>query len=260
MNIKTNVCKNGDKIISVYDNDILISQQITNTAVLSDLPEQQAENKIIQVMNSKFFLPYYKQDFVEKCIAAGEYFDLQNLKAVGDYLDKNSVVIDIGANIGNHTLFFANECHVKKIYAFEPIRTVYDVLIENIKINKLEKIVDARCIGLSDVNSKASIKMYDLKNFGGTHIKENPEGEIELVKLDSLNIKEKIDLIKIDVEQMDYEVLCGAKETILRDKPIIYVESFDTEFPNTNTFLCELGYEIAQAFKACCEYIYTPSK
>ena len=261
MNIKIEHNADGDNIINVFDNnDKLISQQITNKNILSDIPKQKVTNKIVQVENSKFCLPYYQQDFVEEQISKGNYFDSGNLKIVCEYLNEDSVVIDIGANIGNHTLYFANERHVKKVYAFEPIKIVFDILKKNIKLNHLEKVVDARCIGLSNVNSKASIKMYDLKNFGGTHIKECPEGKIELVTLDSLNIKEQIDLIKIDVEQMDYEVVCGAENTILRDKPVIYIESFETEFPKTNDFLCSLGYEISETFKACSEYIYVPKK
>lgn len=55
-------------------------------------------------------------------------------------IDKGSIVIDIGANIGVFTLYAAI-CQAEKIYAFEPNKAAYDLLCENIKFNQIENKV-----------------------------------------------------------------------------------------------------------------------
>lgn len=54
-------------------------------------------------------------------------------------LGENKIVVDIGANIGNHTVFFANVCKAKKVYSFEPQEKVFEILKKNVEINKFNK-------------------------------------------------------------------------------------------------------------------------
>ena len=237
----------GNQILNIYFHGNLISQQIKKVHPDSEIPMPAEEEKILKVSNSLFYLPNYKDDLIQGIISGtNNYFSFGELKVMGSYLDKNSVVVDAGANIGNHTLYFANECNVKKIYAFEPVPYTYKILAKNIEINNLGERVEAICAGLSDKVTSGAIKTCDLKNLGGTNIMPYENGGMKLITLDSMKIKEKIDFIKIDVERMDYETLCGAKETILRDKPTIAIESFREEYAKTEPFLKDLGYEMAE--------------
>ena len=61
-------------------------------------------------------------------------------KAYGD-VDDNSTVIDIGANIGVYSIFAATTSKHTTIYAYEPMLSNFNVLLENIRINKLEKFI-----------------------------------------------------------------------------------------------------------------------
>ena len=49
------------------------------------------------------------------------------------------VVFDIGANIGNHTVYFAKHTEARKIYSFEPFKMNFDRLVENVKDNKFRE-------------------------------------------------------------------------------------------------------------------------
>lgn len=68
--------------------------------------------------------------------------------------------------------------------------------------------------------------------------------EVKIKTLDSFNIKEKIDLIKIDVEGFEYFALSGGIQTIKKNKPVILIEEHN--YGNSKVFklLMELGYKI----------------
>ena len=251
--------KGNKKTKIVYDDGSISVKHDSGSNVTNIGSQFDKETKIATVLNSKIYLPNYKVDLIQGCIARGTYFDLNHLKKMSKYLNEDSVVIDCGANIGNHTLYFANECNVRKIYAFEPVPTTYKILQKNIKLNNLENVVEAKNIGLSNEISKGAIESYNLSNIGGTRLCKMDNGDIDFLTIDSLNIKEKIDLIKIDVEGMDYLVLQGAENTIRKNMPVINIESFESEYKQSKVFLSELGYELAEELSIC-EYIYIPAK
>ena len=80
-----------------------------------------------------------------------------------------------------------------------------------------------------------------------------------MVKFDSLNIQEKIDLIKIDVEGAEVEVLEGAIETIKKYKPVIVVESFNRK-NECDYILCNLGYKLKDIIREGEDYVYTTER
>jgi len=258
----------GFQKTTVYDGNMkLISEQVSQTnqalatgyQILNSDIKLDKKRKIVQVRNSTFYIPNYKKDLIQGCILDGNYFDIMNLDKMGKFLNKDSVVLDIGANIGNHTLYFANECHVKKIYSFEPITETFKILKKNIKLNNLEDRVTIQNVGLSNENTTGAIASFDEYNIGGTRLKHDNDGDIKLITVDSLNIKEKIDFIKIDVEAMDDKVVLGAAETIRKNLPVIAIESFAEEWEITKPFLEKLGYKVEEEL-SCCEYILTPKK
>ena len=97
-----------------------------------------------QPLKSIFYLPYVKKDFIQQLIyRKKQYFEQENLDyickkwengLIGHTL-KNSSVLDVGANIGNHTLYYLNECHAKSAYCFEPVPDTFRILSKNIEIN-----------------------------------------------------------------------------------------------------------------------------
>ena len=68
---------------------------------------------------------------------------------------------------------------------------------------------------------------------------------------------EKIDLIKIDVEGFEFEVLCGAKETIEKYKPVIVIEVFKKNKIRLNEW-CKINNYIVESLKAE-DYLLLPS-
>lgn len=212
---------------------------------------------------TKFYLPLLTLkdgkvggEFNQRLIFKTEdYFDVNELRRLKEkrYVRENMNVLDIGANIGNHTLFFANECKVNHIYSFEPIAETYSILCKNVEINALKQ-VSLHNIALGQKKSSVSIKYFNADNYGNTSLQYG--GDIECYALDELSIDEKIDFIKIDVEGFENEVLLGGVKLIKRDKPAIYVEIFEENRSTVENTLDSLGYKLIE--KRYDDYLFMP--
>lgn len=178
-----------------------------------------------------FYLPNWRTDEIQKHILFSDrYYEDENLFFLKHFMgDKLScgTVLDIGANIGNHTLFFTLECGAAKVISFEPVRETYDILCQNISLNKLEDKVLAYNLGVGEKRCWAEKGNYDLENIGATRLSFCDTGTIEICAIDEMAIKDKITLIKIDVEGLEVQVLKGAIHTIVREHPYIMIEAWE---------------------------------
>lgn len=144
---------------------------------------------------------------------------------------KESIVIDIGMNAGFATLFFAQKDSVKKVYAFEPDRKMYEKAIENIALNARikDKIVTAN-VACANEDKKEVYIVNPIESAGIAKKRENKSAvvkEIEVVCVDSAKAlgaiidnhygKEKI-LMKCDCEGAEYEIFYRLEEMGYFDK------------------------------------------
>ncbi|CAO1668270.1 hypothetical protein NYA30BAC_03667 [Halomonas sp. NYA30] len=207
-----------------------------------------------------FYLPN-KNDHIQKMIIrTGTFYEVSMLEDMLDRFKKGSVIIDIGANIGNHTVFFSkflNACHV---IAFEPNIDTFNILAENIKINGVDEKVDAFNLGVADSDGKASVIFYDPNNIGMTKIGMSEEGEINVVKLDNFlkkNERKSVGMIKLDVEGMELDVLKGCKKLLNDSAPLLYVEAgSESDFNAVSEYLEGFGYKAVKRFNATPTYLF----
>lgn len=164
------------------------------------------------------------------------------------FLSEGSTVIEVGANIGAHTVYLASAVgQTGVIFAFEPQRLVFQTLCANLAINS---IANVHAFNAAAGRSSGSIIVPELdpntfQNFGGLSIQGYDIGnEVPVVSIDSLGL-ERCELIKVDVEGMEEEVLSGAAETIRKLRPVLYVENDRREkSPSLIRFIQGLGYRI----------------
>ncbi len=202
-------------------------------------------DNIFTIQNDvKMYLPC-KRDYVQtEIILNSQFYEHDELTKIHEFINPGMVFLDIGANVGNHSVYFAYILKARKVYSFEPVKLTASICRENIRLNGLEDIITLFEYGLGKEDSKAKI-IFDglsVNNLGGTTLEECETGAIEIKKLDNLKIPEKIDFMKIDVEGMEASVLLGAKDTILRDRPVLWVEIFDKNYENVNRILHSMGY------------------
>ena len=137
-------------------------------------------------------------------------------------------VIEVGANIGSHTVFLARQVGpTGQVIAFEPQRIVFQTLCANIALNSFRNVL-AYPMAVADEPGFVKIPELDPTreiNFGGLSIEGHQQGcTTRQVTLDQLN-EPDVKLIKIDVEGMELKVLKGAGETIKRCRPLLYLEN-----------------------------------
>jgi len=173
------------------------------------------------------------------------------------------IAIDCGANIGVHTVemgrFMYGWGHV---VAFEAQEKIYYALCGNIALNN--------CLNVNALNSAvgASQGVIDIPepnylipgSFGSVELQQSANNEfigqaldyqnrtirVDLVTLDSLGMQ-RVDLIKIDVEGMEEQVLHGAEQSILRCRPLIFMEVIKSDMAAIRDWLEQRGYRLFPA-------------
>ncbi|MFH1387618.1 MAG: FkbM family methyltransferase [bacterium] len=143
---------------------------------------------------------------------------------------KNITILDVGANIGWFSLYYAKALPGSQIYSFEPIANNYANILFNIKLNGLKNI-KAVNVGVSDhqgvatfycdqeITANASL----VKHSARKHLEEK---NVKLVTLDKYCGQNGIrpDLLKVDVEGAELFVFKGAKRILADHHPIVFAE------------------------------------
>lgn len=205
---------------------------------------------VIKQTDAGYVLYNPKDEYVGRSIEHYGDYQREELKLFSDYVKGGDTVLDIGANIGTHTLWFANRVGSKeggRVLAFEPQRLIYQTLCANMALNSV-LCVDCKHMGVGSAQKIIKVPVLDpdvKNNFGGLSIKEHEQGEdVAIVPIDHINLS-RCDFIKIDVEGMEPEVLMGGLKTIYEHKPVIYLE---VDRDENNKLIVEimtsLGYEI----------------
>lgn len=207
-----------------------------------------------------FYIPDVRDDLLQGIIAGHETYQEADLLFYirEKYIPREAVILDIGANIGNHTVFFAKECAAKKIYAFEPIEHMFRILERNVQLNHMERTVELyNCAVGNGEQRYASVSLRNPQNLGGTALKVDETGELPVVSIDSLQIDEPIAFVKIDVEGFEVSVLEGAEHTLKKHMPVIFVEAFPQNYDKVSRLLDSYGYRQTESLDDD-NYIFTP--
>jgi FkbM family methyltransferase len=154
---------------------------------------------------------------------------------------------DIGANVGHHSLYLSR--YAGMVHSFEPWPVVSQRITEKIELNNI-KNVRLHPVGLSD--SEGSFDFFASANgntgtgsFSSTSAtgRNQPVGTLKVERGDDYFSRAEItrvDVMKIDVEGWEPKVLAGLRQTIARDRPIIFMEYSQATDRNLSHGLQEL--------------------
>jgi len=188
--------------------------------------------------------------------------DLERMKK---YIKRGMTVLDIGANIGHHTVAFSAMVGAKgRVVSFEPQTEIFRVLSANCVINGCQNVSTFQsCVGDKPGTVKLYPVVYEKKtNFGALGVDpasmNGSDTKGERARIDTLdNLLSELehpltscDFIKIDVQSFELFVLKGAAETLKRLKPVLFLEiaphwmSKFYDYKEVYEFLWALGYKI----------------
>lgn len=180
----------------------------------------------------------------------GEYCPGES-RLFGKLVRPGMTVVEVGANIGVHTVHLAGLVGERgAVLAFEPQPVVFQLLCANVALNS---ILHVRCFQKGVAREAGSFRLPPLDyrqaaNFGNVSLQPAPPGEqgesVEAITLDCLQLP-RCDFIKIDVEGMEWDVLQGAAATIQQHHPLLYLECDEGESTALITaWLGKLGYRM----------------
>ena len=155
----------------------------------------------------------------------GEFSELE-AQLFSGLIKPGMLVVEVGANIGAHTMHLAQLVGENGgVVAFEPQRVIYQMLCANLALNGIEN-TDAKCLAVGAEPGEIVVPRVDYRsagNFGGISLGAGDGDVVEMIALDNLLLP-ACHMIKIDVEGMEKSVLDGARQTIARFRPYLYVE------------------------------------
>lgn len=189
------------------------------------------------------------------CLLAGNFYERYMLEDCQKFYNGGNV-IDVGANIGNHSVFFADMvADDSTVVCFECNPIAIDLLHVNLRSNCCDDRTRVMESAAGSVKGTAVLVAGSDQNLGAASVSTDvthsaSKNTVEVVALDdALNDLSAIDLIKVDVEGFELEVLKGAKEVLLSHKPTLYIELGTEEAKSTmDKFLAPIGYQAEVKF------------
>jgi len=169
--------------------------------------------------------------------------------ALLDYMkncQQPGVMVDIGGNIGNHSIYAAALLG-RDVVTFEPVAANYACLLKNIADNGLADKIRPIQMALGQVAGRARAVNLLATNCGAARLERASEGDIEVMRLDDYlpSFSAPVAIIKIDVEGMEADVLLGAKAVLEACSPVVFAESWGEAATQTLTAVMDgLGYRL----------------
>jgi len=214
-------------------------------------------------MNEHFRFAGHPYDYITSVMSGdypppkheGTFYAVDELEFIKSIANGGNA-LDIGANIGNHSVYFSKFLF-DKVFSFEANFKNFILLNQNKKFNGFDdnKLI-TQYAALSDGHyAYKSREIFG--NMGGSVILEGEGNEITK-KIDDFNLP-KIDFIKIDVEGHELKVLLGAVNLIEKDFPDIWLECIEklgTNFSEINSFLSSKNYMLVNEYSVMKHFKY----
>ena len=195
------------------------------------------------------------EDIIQKILMSGVFYEKDYLDLMKTHCPADATILDLGANIGNHTVYFSKFFNAKTIYAIEPLPRAYKMLLANIALNYCHN-VNVDHIGLAVGNRECigyPLTLYGKDNLGSTMLNPNPltdvdpgdiHDPVQVVRGDTLFKDIHVDFIKMDIEAMELVALEGLEETINRCRPAMFIEVVENNQADFATWVEKNRYTI----------------
>jgi FkbM family methyltransferase len=224
---------------------------------VEDKPATQREMEIVKYSTRHGLICHYSSDEVigESLKRYGEWAE-QELYLLSTFIPRGGWVVDVGANVGTHALAFSRLVGSKgQVIAIDGQEKAFELLLLNRFLNRRENLTCLHAIvgRRNDICVLPRQPNGIVKNLASCcfyHPGTRPSAmaalrtPVLMIALDCLELQ-KCDLLKIDVEEMELDVLKGAGRTIERHRPIVYFEQqMEHSFQEILGFFEDISYKL----------------
>jgi|SRR5208337_1669460 FkbM family methyltransferase len=191
-----------------------------------------------------------EQDEIQKYHHAGSFYETEELSIMRANWRSDGSYVDIGTNIGNHTIYVAKFLDVSRLIVFEPNPRAIGILRVNLALNQCFN-VDLKHLGIALASETSAMRLIEVDphNLGGASLVPDAQGNVRSVPGDSLLLNEHVSFLKIDVEGMEMDILHGLEGTVRTWRPNIFIEVW---YQNSEGFLkwCDrFSYQIVDQYR-----------
>lgn len=188
-----------------------------------------------------------ERDPIQRKHRKGKFYEAHELNQIKAHFPFGGTFVDIGANVGNHSLYVAAFLNPGVIIPFEPNPEAYKLLLANVAMNGVADRFDLSNLGLgvsSGRDGGFGVSGAE-RNLGGGKLTAGT-GDIATVSGDEALAGRTVDMIKIDVEGMEMAVLEGLRETLARCRPVLLIEIMNRQAEAFDNWRQENAYDVAE--------------
>lgn len=186
-------------------------------------------------------------DYISDAIReTGDFYEANILDAIAPRI-KGGTLVDVGANIGNHTAYLSAFVPHRMVMAFEPIPDNLDLLYPNVEPFPRTIVYE---VALSALERFGAEMRVEASNYGHGRMATGGPILVTTRPLDAYRVHD-VTLLKIDVEGHEPDVLAGARDTIERCHPLILIEDWEGAYAALLP-----GYHLAGSWPEQQTYLY----
>lgn len=217
------LCEHGYHCLTPLLDDEERSIYADDESFINDFPF--STYPIVEVTEQGLFYIDEIDDYIKDYLRANIPWEKNIQKLIQHFVIPGTVAIDIGAHIGIHTVTMSKCVGLfGKVFSFEPSRKIYREQCLNLALNQCGNVYPIRC-ALGKEKGIIQVVSSHPYNEGGSYVLKEQGGEntAVIIPLDDLQLT-NISFMKIDVENMEADVLDGAVATILNNRPVMLIE------------------------------------
>ena len=205
--------------------------------------------RLVSIKNTPMVIFEGPECISDDIVKYGDFWEFEIFNKWYHHLPSEGLMLDIGANIGSHSLQFKYHFPNLKIWSFEPFPENYKLL----KLNTTQ-YNDVHCfnIGVGSENSMVHFSDGHFQNSGVVKVVSNSKTTNLVVALDTFKFPEPIKFIKIDIEGHELSAFEGMRNILLKDKPLIWLED---NKKIAVPYLEKLGYKIIEKQTTSNDYL-----
>lgn len=186
------------------------------------------------------------RDVIQREHLEGKFYEAEELAIIADNMPAGAVFVDVGANVGNHTVYAARILGAAKVVPIECSPEAIALLRRNVVLNALDDVVDRRALGfaIGEEPGSAAMVFPQTNNLGAGRPVRRADGPIAVRSGDTLlQHLDRVDFIKIDIPDGEIAALRSLTRTLARHRPNVFIDVAQANLPALDAFCAEHGYQ-----------------